>query len=121
MHNLPYLNPKEFGFSKENLGYKAPDGSYEDKLFIYSPTITLGTVLGKFTDEVCDIVFQTWDANMRQLFIANGGRPIAHIVDYTHLPIPTPYMKTVGKEYFDRWFNEGIMSHQAIIGAPGPY
>lgn len=114
-------SPLKYGFTQETLGFVAPDSSYQDHLYIYSSTITFGTVEGKLHDDHVEDVLKTFDKNLRTLFAHNGQKGIYHIVDYSDLPLPSLKIKRLSKEYFDRWFNEGILAHQAILGLPAPY
>lgn len=121
MDQLPKLSPYEFGFDREELGFRANDGSYFDSLFIAAPNVTWGYAEGKITNDNVEEVFENWDRNNRTLYLFNGGKPIIHLVDYGNLPIPSIKVKNVANRYFNMWFNEGIMGHQAIINAPAVY
>lgn len=121
LDQLSTLNPLDFGFSVNHLGYTSPDQSYRDVLKIYSPNVTYGFIEGKLQEDYIEETLALFDHNLRTLYQNNGQRGICHIVDYTDLPKPTPKIQKVSKQYFDTWFNEGILIHQAIIGMPITY
>lgn len=120
-NTLSTLNPLDFGFSDSHLGYNSPDQSYRDILKIYSPNLTYGFIEGELQEEYIEDTLALFDRNLRTLYQNNGQQGICHIVDYTDLPKPTAKIQKVSKQYFDTWFNEGILIHQAIIGMPITY